>query len=184
MYGLKSALIVCFSSTGNTQKVGLSIKEGLENGGMKTELKKPAEASEADFYSYDLVCVGSPSIEWQPAKPLMDLLKAKLNLYRSQGKIKPSAPKVPGKNALVFCTYSGPHTGIDEATPAGKTMRQYFEHFGFTIVGEWYVVGEFHGREDMSTLGRLGDIRGKPTREELVKIRKDAQQIAQDILMK
>ena len=79
---------------------------------------------------------------------MADLLKAKLNLYRSQGKIKPCAPKVAGKNALIFVTYSGPHTGIDEATPAGKTMRQYFEHFGFNCVGEWYVVGEFHGRED------------------------------------
>ena len=111
----------------------------MEAGGLKVELKKPQEAADMDFYSYDLVCVGSPSIEWQPAKPMADLLKAKLNLYRSQGKIKPCAPKVAGKNALVFCTYSGPHTGIDEATPAGKTMRQYFEHFGFNIVGEWYV---------------------------------------------
>jgi hypothetical protein len=57
-------------------------------------------------------------------------------------------------------------------------MRQYFEHFGFNILGEWYVVGEFHGREDMSTKGKLGDIRGKPTVDELAKIKKDAQQIA------
>ena len=158
---MKSALIIYFSNTGNTEKVANAIKEGLEDAGLKVDLKKPQEAAEIDFFSYDLVCVGSPSIEWQPAKPMADLLKAKLNLYRNQGKIKPCAPKVQGKNALVFCTYSGPHTGIDEATPAGKTMRQYFEHFGFNVVAEWYVVGEFHGREDMSTQGKLGDIRGK-----------------------
>jgi flavodoxin len=179
--GLKSALIVYFSSTGNTQKVAYSIKEGLEKEGLRVDLKTPLEAADLDFFGYDLVCVGSPSIEWQPAKPLVDLLKAKLDLYRSQGKIKPCAPKVAGKNALVFCTYSGPHTGIDEATPAGKTMRQYFEHFGFCILGEWYVPGEFHGREDMSTQGRLGDIRGKPTADELEKIKKDAQQIAKGL---
>ena len=178
---MKSALIVYFSSTGNTQKVAYSIKEGLEVGGLKVELKKLQEANDFDFYNYDLVCVGSPSIEWQPAKPIADFLKAKLNHYRSQGKILPCAPKVFGKNALVFCTYSGPHTGIDEATPAGKTMRQYFEHFGFKILGEWYVVGEFHGREDMSTLGKLGDIRGKPTLDDLAKIKKDAQQIARSL---
>jgi flavodoxin len=119
---LKSALIVYWSSTGNTQKVAYAIQVGLEVAGFKVQLKKPQEAAELDFYEYDLVCVGSPSIEWQPAKPVIDLLKAKLNLYRSQGKIKPCAPKVPGKNALVFCTYSGPHTGIDEATPAGKSI--------------------------------------------------------------
>jgi flavodoxin len=172
---------IFFSSTGNTQKVAYAIKDGLETGDLKVELKKPQEATENDFYGYDLVCVGSPSIEWQPAKPIADLLKSKLNLYRGQGKIKPCAPKVKGKNALVFCTYSGPHTGIDEATPAGKTMRQYFEHFGFNIVGEWYIIGEFHDREDMSTLGKLGDIRGKPTLVELEKIRKDAQQIAKSL---
>jgi flavodoxin len=116
--------------------VAYAIKDGLEAGGLKVDLKKPQEATEDDFYRYDLVCVGSPSIEWQPAKPIADLLKSKLNLYRGQGKIKPCSPKVTGKNVLVFCTYSGPHTGIDEASPAGKTMRQYFEHFGFTVVGE------------------------------------------------
>jgi flavodoxin len=181
MLGLKTALIVYFSSSGNTQKVAYAIKDGLEMGGLIVELKKPQEATENDFYGYDLVCVGSPSIEWQPAKPIADLLKSKLNLYRSQGKIKPCAPKVAGKSALVFCTYSGPHTGVDEATPAGKTMRQYFEHFGFNVIGEWYIISEFHGREDMSTLGKLGDIRCKPTVDELEKIKKDAQQIAKSL---
>ena len=183
MTGLKSALIVYWSNTGNTEKVAFAIREGLERAGLKVDLKKPTEAAEVDFYDYDLVCVGSPSIELQPAKPMADFLKVKLNLYRSQGKIKPCAPKVAGKNALVFCTYSGPHTGVDEATPAGKTMCQYFEHFGFTVVGEWYVVGEFHGREDLSTQGRLGDIRGKPTAEDLAKIKKDAEQVAKSVQM-
>jgi flavodoxin len=178
---LKSALMVYFSSTGNTDKVAMAIKEGLEEGGLQVDLKKPLEAALVDFFDYDLVCVGSPSIEWQPDKSVADLLKAKLNLYRDQGKIKLGAPKVAGKNALVFCTYSGPHTGIDEATPAGKTMRQYFEHFGFNIVDEWYVPSEFHGREDMSTNGTLGDIRGKPTVDELAKIKKDAQQITKSL---
>ena len=47
----------------------------------------------------------------------------------------------------------------------------YLEHFGFNVVGEWYVLREFHGREDLSTQGRLGDIRGKPMVEELAKIK-------------
>jgi flavodoxin len=178
---VKTALLIYHSSTGNTQKVALAIKDGLEAAGVNVEVKKPLEAVGADFYDYDLVCVGTPSIEWQPAKPIADLLKAKLNIYRSQGKIKLSAPKVPGKNALLFVTYSGPHTGVDEATPAGKTMRQYFEHFGFNISGEWYIVGEFVGRDEWNTQGRMGDIRGKPTFEELGKLKKDAQQLAEQL---
>jgi len=176
---LKSALIVYCSITGNTQKVAYAITEGLKDAGLKVDLKNPQEAANVDLFVYDLVCVGSPSIEWQPAKPMTDFLKAKLAFYRNQGKIKPCAPKIAGKNALVFCTYSGPHTGIAEATPAGKTMRQYFEHFGFNVVGEWYVPGEFHGREDLSTQGRLGDIRGKPTAKALAKIKKNAEQLAE-----
>ena len=181
MINLKSALVIYWSSTGNTEKVALTIREGLENVGIKVDLKKPQEAVGVDFFDYDLVCVGSPSIEWQPAKPIADLLKGKLNFYREQGRIKPGAPKVDGKSALIFCTYSGPHTGIDEATPAGKTMRQYFEHFGFNIVGEWYVLSEFHGRIELSIQGRLGDIRGKPTVEDLAKVRKDAELIARSL---
>ena len=49
------------------------------------------------------------------------------------------------------------------------------------MVGERYVVGEFHGREDLSTRGRLGDIRGKPTAEDLAKIKKDAEQVAKSV---
>ena len=178
MTNLKSALVIYYSNTGNTEKVANAIKDGLQDAAFKVDLKKPQEAAEIDFFNYDLVCVGSPSIEWQPAKPMADLLKAKLNLYRDQGKIKPCVPKVKGKNALIFCTYSGPHTGIDEATPAGKTMRQYFEHFGFNVIAEWYVPSEFHGRDNLSTQGKLGDIRGKPTTEELNKLKKKAQQLA------
>lgn len=60
-------------------------------------------------------------------------------------------------------------------------MRQYFEHFGFNIVDEWYILSEFHGREDLSTLGRLGDIRGKPTEKELAKVRSDAEAVAKTL---
>ena len=103
----------------------------------------------------------------------MQYLKDKMTAYRQQGRVKVGSPRIPGKHALVFCTFSGPHTGIHEAIPAGKYVGQFFDHLGFNVVDEWYVVGEFHGREDNSTRGRMGDIRGRPTREELEKIRED-----------
>ena len=49
--------------------------------------------------------------------------------------------------------------------------------------GELYIVGEFHGREDNSTLGRLGDIRGKPSVEDLAKIKKDSEQLAKSLIV-
>ncbi len=43
---------------------------------------------------------------------------------------------------------------------------------------EWYVLCEFRGSEELSTKGRLGDIRGKPTVEDLMKIKRDAKSLA------
>jgi flavorubredoxin len=174
----KNALIIYWSSTGNTQKVANSIRDGLEAAGLNVTVKKPNEAKDIDYFDYDLVCVGSPSIQWHPAKPIDDLLKHKLDCHRKQGKIKPSAPKIAGKNALVFVTYSGPHTGLDEATPAGKYMSQFFEHVGFTVIGEWYILSEYVGSTENSTLGKMGDIRGKPTKEDLQKVKENTKRVA------
>ncbi len=171
---MKTALIVYFSTTGNTEKVAQAIRLGLEEAGFLVDMRKPQNAGNIDYFKYDLVCAGSPSITWHPAKPMDDFLKNRLEYYRNEGKIRPSSPKVSGKNALVFVTYSGPHTGLSEATPAGRYIAQFFEHLGFTVVGEWYVLSEFHGNLENSTKGRLGDIRGKPSVEDLLKIKQDS----------
>jgi flavodoxin len=179
----KKALMVYWSKTGNTEKVALAIEQGLEAAGVEVYVKKPLEAADEDYFDYDLVCVGSPSYEFHPVKPITDFLRGKLTSYRKQGRIKVGAPKVAGKNALVFVTYSGPHTGMDEATTAGKYMAQFFEHLGFTVIAEWYVLSEFHGSLENSTQGRMGDIRGKPTEEELLKIKEDTERLAKKYLV-
>jgi len=138
---------------------------------------KITEAADIDYFDYDLVCVGCPSINWNPPKQVTTFLLKKFDEYTEQEKIRTAAPKVPGKNALIFCTYSGPHTGLNEATPVGKYVGQFFEHLGFTVLDEWYVLSEFHGSEERSTKGRMGDIRGKPTKEELQKIMVDAKKL-------
>ena len=178
---MKQALIVYWSNTGNTEKVAFAIKKGLEDAGINVSLMKTTEAENIDYFDYDLVCVGSPSIQWHPPKQVTDFLLKKFNDYRKQEKIKTGAPKVAGKNALIFCTYSGPHTGLREATPVGKYIGQFFEHIGFTVLDEWYVLSEFTGSEERSTKGRMGDIRGKPTQEELQKISMDAQKLASSL---
>ena len=176
------AAIIYWSKTGNTEKVARAIKEGLEAGGADAALMGTEEAREIDYYDYDLVCVGFPSYRWHPPKPMVQFLARKFAAYHDQGRVKTRAPQVPGKNALIFCTYSGPHTGIDEAIPAGKYAGQFFEHLGLTVVGEWYVVGEFHGSEEKSTRGRLGDIRGRPNAEDLEKVRQDAAELARAMI--
>jgi hypothetical protein len=42
------------------------------------------------------------------------------------------------------------------------------------------VLSEFHGSVENSTQGRMGDIRGKPTEEDLLKVRKDAELLARE----
>ena len=174
---MKKALIIYWSKTGNTEKVAKSIKEGLEEAGIQVTLKTPENAEDIYYFDYDLVCVGCPSYSWHPPEPVTNFLKKKFAECRENGKIKPSSPKIEGKNALLFVTYSGPHTGINEATPVGKDLGQYFEHIGFSIIDEWYVLCEFHGSLEHSTLGRCGDIRGKPTAEQLKVIKEDAKRI-------
>ena len=173
------AAIIYWSHTGNTEKVAHAINEGLEKAGVEVSLKRVKEAADVDFYGYDLVCLGFPSYGWSPPKPVDGFLKTKFAEYREQGRVKVGAPPVPGKRVLIFCTYSGPHTGINEAIPAGKYAAQFFEHLGFDVLDEWYVVGEFHGSEEASTQGRLGDIRGRPNAEDLQKITQDTLQLAQ-----
>ena len=171
------AIIIYWSKSGNTEKVALAIQEGLQEAGADILLKRVEDVGDVDFFDYDLVCIGFPSYQWSPPPAMVKFLNDTFAHYRKQGQVKEGSPTVPGKSALIFCTYSGPHTGIREAKPAGLYAGQFFEHLGFTVLDEWYIVGEFHGREELSTKGRLGDIRGRPNEEDLRKVKQDAQEL-------
>ena len=181
---MKNALIVYQSITGNTEKVAKSICDGLQDAGMQVVCKTIGEAPDEDFYYYDLVCFGAPSYSWSLTKPADDYLRNKFKQYKSENRIVPGAPEIPGKNALVFCTYSGPHTGIREAIPTGLYIGQFFEHFGFRVADEWYVLSEFIGSEENSTLGRMGNIKGLPSEKDLEIIRTRASNLANRLFTK
>ena len=149
---MKNAIVIYQSATGNTAKVAKSIHQGLTRGGMDSLIMTVQEASDVDFFDYALICFGAPSHYWNIPKRADDYLKEKFRQYSNEGRIQPGAPTVPGKNALIFCTYSGPHTGIREAIPAGLYMGQFFEHFGFSVLDEWYILSEFTNSEENNTL--------------------------------
>ena len=175
-------LVMYYSATGNTEKVAHAIRRALEKEKVKPTFLKVTEASKEELYDYDLVFLGSPSIQWLPGKPVISYIEEKHRLHGRRGDVKLCAPKIPGKTAVVFCTYAGPHTGIDEATTAGKYMRQFFEHIGFNVAEEWYIVGEVHGSPEASTKGRLGDIRGRPNQQDLAQVEKDVSRLVSSIL--
>lgn len=167
--GLK-ALIIYWSATGNTEKVAGAIRQTLSRDGIEPVFKKVSEAADEELYDYDLVFIGAPTYMWQPPEPVQKYIRDRMDHYRKRGSIKPCAPKVPGKKAVVFITYSGPHTGIKEATPAGDYLEQFFEHIGFEVADKWYIVGEFHKSLENSTKGILGDIRGRPNQQDLAEV--------------
>ncbi len=174
---MKNALIVYWSKTGNTEKVAGAIEEGLQRAGVRVTVNRVEEAEGVDFFEFDLVCVGAPSYQWHTPESMTRFLLGKFNFYRQQGRVRLGSPRV-GKKALIFCTFSGPHTGLDEALPCGKYVGQFFEHLGIDVLDEWYVLGEFHGSVENSTKGRMGDISGKPTPEELRKLSEKAERLA------
>ena len=175
------ALIIYFSATGNTRKVADVIRDTLQAEKVSATFLNVKDAASEELYDYDLVFLGSPSYQFLPAGPVMGFIKEKMKLHQERGDIKLCAPRLPGKTAVVFCTYSGPHTGINEVTTAGKYMGQFFEHIGFEVAAEWYVVGEFHGREDFSTMGKLGDIGGRPNEQDLDKVKSDVYNLVRSL---
>jgi hypothetical protein len=42
-------------------------------------------------------------------------------------------------------------------------------------------VGEYHGSEESSTKGRLGDIRGRPNGEDLRKVKQDTRRLVDEM---
>jgi len=178
---MNNALIIYCSLTGNTEKVARAIQKGLEKCGRRVTIKEIAEAENEDLYAYDLVCFGTPVIHSLPANPVLEFISKNDKRYRDAQEVPPASPELANKNALVFCTYSGPHCGLDEALPAGKYLVQFLKHLGFSIKGEWYEIGEFHAWPLLSTKGRLGDIRGRPNKEDLDLIELKTIQLARSL---
>jgi len=162
-----------FSSTGNTEKVANRIMEKVKQLGHEIDTIKITGDRDIDLLSYDMVFIGSGVYQWLPGKGLVDFIAARLSHYAAVGEIKFASPRRDHKKVIVYCTYGGAHTGVNEAIPAVKYMGQLFDHLGFDIVGEWYFIGEYPGKgrfKDFSALGRLGNIKGRPNEADLQEV--------------
>lgn len=133
-----------YSSTGNTEKVAKSIEKTTQSRGhdVKT-LQVTPETKDIEILDFDFVFNGSGVYRWLPGKPMISLYEKLVTKYSDKNGIEYGGPKRLGKNAVVYCTYGGVHTGRKEALPAVKYMKQMFEYLGFEILGEWYVVGKY-----------------------------------------
>ena len=126
-----------------------------------------------DILKYNMVFMGSGVYGTLPGKPLTKLLQRLHQQYKKAGEVKPACPRRPSSYTVIYCTYGGGHTGINEAVPAVKIMGQLYDHLGYTIVDEWYIVGEYltEKHRNLSVDGRLGDIRGRPNQHDLGEVR-------------
>lgn len=159
-----------FSSTGNTARVANQITATVEHLGHQIDAVKITGDADIDLLIYDFIFVGSGVYQWLPGKAMQEFIGARLTYYATAGEIKPASPRRFGKKCVVYCTYGGTHTGVNEAIPAGKYLGQLFDHLGFEIVAEWYIIGEYPtqgGMKDLSSLGRLGNILGRPSDADL-----------------
>lgn len=159
-----------YSMTGNTEKVAKKIEEAVKELGFGVDTVKITKKDmEIDVFQYDFVFVGSGVYMWLPGKPLQELYSALLIKYHGTGDIISCSPRRTPSYVVVYCTYGGGHTGINEAIPAVKYMGQLFDHLGYNIIEEWYVVGEYitENLKEHNIHGRLGDIRGRPNENDL-----------------
>jgi flavodoxin len=168
---LMKVLNLYFSATGNTEKVAKQIERAVLKAGHEVETIRVSETVDLDILAYDFVFAGSGVYTWLPGKPLMELISKIREKYAQAKEIKPASPRRPGRKAVVYCTFGGGHTGVNEALPAVKYMGQLFDHLGYEIMSEWYLVGEFHGKlQHLSTAGRLGNIQGRPNEADLQEV--------------
>jgi flavodoxin len=158
-----------FSGTGNTEKIAARIDKTLRELGHEVDsVQVAADDLDRDVLSYDMVFAGSGVYTWMPGKAMVSLLNRLREKYAGLKEIKPASPRRPGKKAVIYCSFGGGHTGANEAVPAVKFMGQLFDHLGYEIVGEWYLVGEFHGKlAYLSLSGRMGNTVGRPNEADL-----------------
>jgi hypothetical protein len=142
-------------------------------------MKITDENIDVDILKYDFVFTGSGVYSQLPGIPLMDLHRRLLQKYSAAGEVKPASPKRSSAQVVVYCTYGGVHTGINEAIPAVKYIGQLYDHLGYTIVGEWYVVGAYRTEAllNRSIDGRLGDIRGRSNEANLQDVAEKVKEI-------
>ncbi len=168
-----------FTTTNNTKRVAETIEQAVTDLGHEVNtlrVKKDTDPETVDLLDHDFVFIGSGVYEWLPGKPMMDFLskshKKHMMSDMVSGDIKPCAPRKPGKMAIAYCTYGGCHLGINEAVPTTKYLMQLFDHLGFTVIAEWHIPGEYHGKyKALNEIGRLGDITGRPNQEDLRQVR-------------
>jgi len=173
-----SSVVLCWSAGGNTVQMAQAAVQGLQEAGAEVTLLSMTDlrAEEIDLAGYHLVGLACPSYHFGAPAPVRRYVEQALRKHE----VRARAPVLTHRWGVAMVTYAGPHTGIDEATPAGDYLVQGLRHIGRQVRGVWYTVGAFHGDPDQENnrLGWLGDIRGRPNEHDLAVITANARGLA------
>ena len=85
---MAKGIVVYYSRTGNTKKMGEIIAESMNSSGLATDCKSVDDVKAQDLLAYDAIVVGSPTYYGQMAAPLKQLFDDLITFHgRFDGKI-------------------------------------------------------------------------------------------------
>lgn len=128
-------ILIAYSSfSGNTERLALAIKEGVEASGCMAILKRASKVTEDDFKSADGIIAGSPTYFGNMSGELKDMFDRFVSLRRQGG--------MEGKIGAAFTT-SGHPTGGKETTLL--SIIHAFLIYGMIVVGDPISAGGHYG---------------------------------------
>ena len=118
----KKALVVYFTTTGNTQMLAESIAEGLETAGAEVVLKNVSDATSDEVTEYDLIALGCP------AQGTEELDDTEFGPYFEE-----TLPNLSGKDVVLFGCYGWGdgefmETWKESATEGGANVLETMVH--------------------------------------------------------
>lgn len=111
---MAKVLVVYHTQRGNTEKLALAVKEGMESCGIDVVLKKAFEADLEDLLSRDGYCFGTPDYFSYMAGALKDFFDK--TYYPSEGKIT-------NRPYICFVCYGGSGKAVESLEKMVKTFK-------------------------------------------------------------
>ena len=115
-------LIICFSQTGNTQKVAEEIRDGIIETTGSCNILSLSEVNQKSFSDYDLVGLGCPVFYYREP----------INVRR----FIEGLPELKGKQWFIFCSH-GSVMGLTL-----HSMKKGLEKKGITVIGSHHTYAD------------------------------------------
>jgi len=133
---MAEALVIYYSQSGNTQKMAISVAEGLKKEGVGVVIKEVKDVDVDELLGYEAILIGSPTYYGTMAAPLKKLLDDSVKFHgKLDGKIGAafaSSANIAGGNETTILDILNAmliHGMIIQGDPQG-------DHYGPVAIGE------------------------------------------------